>query len=237
MTRARLIVHGGYTLTIAAILAGLWLNKTNVPEAYHQALLEHTKELSDVKWLGVPIWQPLPDVWTLQEAIAEVRPSLLIECGTYRGGSSYFIAQLFDLLNHGRVITVDIVKQHDLSHPRVTYLIGPCASDEIVRRIRAEAGSTGGPIMVLLDSDHSAANVTRELEAYAPLVTPGSYVHVQDGAVDLLERYRSFRPGPLVAIEAFLPMHPEFELDAAKINRFPFTHHPKGWLKRRAAEP
>ena len=234
MSRSRLIIHGAYALTIAAIVAAFWLDKSNVPEAYHQALLEHTNEFSDMKWLGVPVWQPLPDVWTLQEALAEVKPALLIECGTYKGGSSYFIAQLFDLMNHGRVITVDIVKQHDLSHPRVTYLIGPCAGDEIVSQVRAEADKAGGPIMVLLDSDHSAANVTKELEAYASLVTPGSYVHVQDGAVDTLERYESLRPGPLVAIEAFLPAHPEFQLDEAKINRFLFTHHPKGWLKRRA---
>ncbi len=162
-----------------------------------------------------------------------MKPDLLIECGTYKGGSSYFFAQLFDLMDHGQVITVDIAKLHNLSHPRITYLIGDCTGEAIVSRIRADAQNTTGPVMVVLDSDHTAAHVTKELNAYHSLVTKGSYLHVQDGAVDTVDLYAEGRPGPLVAIEAFLKEHPEFEVDEARENRFLFTHHPKGWLKRR----
>ena len=231
--RRRLIIHGAYGLTIAALLFTFWLQKRTVPAEYHRQLLQHTNGYSDITWLGMPIWQPIPDLWTLQETIAEVKPALLIECGTYKGGSSYFFAQLFDLMDHGRVITVDITKQHNLSHPRITYLIGDCAGEAIVSQIRAETAKTDGPVMVVLDSDHSAPHVSRELAAYGPMVTPGSYLHVQDGAVDTVDVYASQRPGPLVAIDAFLPAHPEFEVDEARVSRFLFTHHPKGWLKRR----
>ena len=88
-------------------------------------------------------------------------------------------------------------------------------------------------IGVILDSDHSQAHVAQELEAYAPLVTPGSYLLVQDGVIDTLPVFAHGRPGPLPAIHAFLRAHPEFEVDRAKSERFLITHHPSGWLRRR----
>lgn len=80
-------------------------------------LIEKTDNFADVKWLGRPIWQNVLDLWIIQEAISELRPALLIECGTNRGGSAFFYANLFDLMDHGRVITIDIERMHDLNHP------------------------------------------------------------------------------------------------------------------------
>jgi cephalosporin hydroxylase len=227
--------HTAYIVAIACLLALLQARERHPkPERFQEALLVHTKDYSTVRWLGVPTWQPVLDLWTLQETIAEVRPALLIECGTYEGGSSLFFAHLFDLMQHGRVITVDIEKQHDLSHPRITYLIGDCAGPKIVEQIRAEAARADGPVFVVLDSDHTADHVGKEMAAYASSVTPGSYLHVQDGIIDQVPSLSSqWGPGPLRAIEAFLAEHPEFEIDSARTARFLFTHHPKGWLRRR----
>ena len=128
------------------------------PLAFQAALIQHTNNFERVTWLGHPIWQSVPDVWTLQETIAEIKPALVIECGTYKGGSALFMAHLFDLMGHGKVVTVDIEKLHALSHPRVTFLIGDSVSPAIIGQIRNAAAKTGGPIMVLLDSDHSQAH-------------------------------------------------------------------------------
>ena len=232
MTR---VWHTAYIVAIACLLALLYDQERHPnPQRFQETLLVHTKGYSTVRWLGVHVWQPVLDLWTLQETIAEVKPALLIECGTYEGGSSLFFAHLFDLMQHGRVITVDIEKLHDLSHPRITYLIGDCAGPKIVEQIRAEAAKADGPVFVVLDSDHSAAHVAKEMAAYAPLVTPGSYLHVQDGVIDQVPSLRKkWGAGPLRAIEAFLPEHPEFEVDSARTTRFLFTHHPKGWLRRK----
>ena len=135
------------------------------------------------------------DLWTIQETIFELKPALIVETGTNRGGSSYFYAQLFDLMGtSGRVVTIDTARQHDLTHPRITYLIGDSTSTAIVDEVRDVASSCGGPVFIILDSDHSEPHVARELELYAPLVTPGSYVLVQDGSIDTLGYFRGSRP-------------------------------------------
>ena len=89
-------------------------------------------------------------------------------------------------MGSGEVVTVDVEKLHALSHPRVTYLIGDSTSDAILSSVRMKAAAAFGPVMVILDSDHTADHVRRELAIYAPLVTPGSYCLVQDGVIDTL---------------------------------------------------
>ncbi|HSJ01666.1 MAG: CmcI family methyltransferase [Verrucomicrobium sp.] len=200
---------------------------------YYDTLIRKTQTFGDVTWLGKPVWQNVQDLWTLQEVICQIKPSLIIECGTNRGGSSFFFATLLDQLGtDGKIVTVDVEKLHDLNHPRVTYLIGSSTSDEIYTRIKAMAEQAQGPILVLLDSDHSQAHVAGELERYAPFVTPGSYCFVQDGCIDTLFIFRKGRPGPLPAIKDYLAAHPEFQVDHALCDRFVVTHHPLGWLKR-----
>lgn len=205
-----------------------------IDQQFFTRLIEKTENFGHLTWLGKPVWQNLFDLWTIQETIYNIRPSLLIECGTNRGGSSYFFATLFDLMDHGRVITIDIEKLHDLSHPRITYLLGSSLTPEILKQVASAANAASGPIMVLLDSDHNELHVRHEMEAYHRFVTPGSFLLVQDGVIDTLPIFAAGRPGPLPAIEGFLKAHPEFEVDTERCTRFLITHSPKGWLRRRA---
>jgi cephalosporin hydroxylase len=196
-------------------------------------LIRSTDNFGDVTWLGRPVWQNVLDLWSLQEAIAQIKPGVLLETGTNRGGSALFYAQLFDLLGHGRVITVDVERLHSLEHDRVEFLIGSSVDEDILGAMREGARTADGPVMVVLDSDHSAEHVLEEMHAYAPLVTPGSLMLVQDGVIDTLPMFSAFRPGPLAAIEAFLAETADFELDTRLDKRFLVTHHPSGWLRRR----
>ena len=205
----------------------------SVEQQFFTRLIEKTENFGHLTWLGKPVWQNLLDLWTIQETIYEIRPALLLECGTNRGGSSYFFASLFDLMNHGRVLTIDVEKLHDLSHPRVTYLLGSSVASEILEQVASAVNATSGPIMVLLDSDHNELHVRHEMEAYHRFVTPGSFLLVQDGVIDTLRIFAAGRPGPLPAIEGFLKAHPEFEVDTERCSRFLITHSPKGWLRRR----
>ena len=202
--------------------------------AFFQDLIVKTRNFDTVTWLGHPVWQNILDLWTIQETISDVKPGLLIECGTNRGGSALFFAHLFDLLGRGQVITVDIKRLHTLEHPRIKFMIGSSLDANIISYASSQAAAAEGPVLVILDSDHSAQHVLQEMEAYGPLVTPGSYMLVQDGVIDTLEMFKAGRPGPLVAIREFTKKHPEFEVDAARSERFLITHHPLGWLRRKA---
>jgi cephalosporin hydroxylase len=205
-----------------------------VARLYHQDLIVKTGNFANTTWVGQPIWQNVLDLWTIQETISEIRPALLIETGTNRGGSALFYAHLMDLLGTGRVVTIDIVKLHELEHPRIDFLVGSSTDPEIVDQVRQAAAAADGPVMVILDGDHSRDHVARELELYAPLVTPGSVLLSQDGIIDELAMFADTRPGPLPANREFLERHREFEHDSERNDRFLLTHHPLGWLRRRA---
>jgi cephalosporin hydroxylase len=204
-----------------------------VSRLFHQDLVAKTGNFAHTTWVGQPIWQNVLDLWTIQETISEIKPALLIETGTNRGGSALFYAHLMDLLGTGKIVTVDILKLHELEHPRIEFLIGSSTDDEIVERVRAAAAQADGPVMVILDGNHDRDHVAKELELYAPLVTPGSLLLSQDGVIDELAMFADTRPGPLPANKDFLARHPEFEHDRERNERFLITHHPLGWLRRR----
>jgi cephalosporin hydroxylase len=205
-----------------------------IGDTYLGAVVRHTDNFADVTWLGTPIWQNVLDLWALQEAIAEIRPMVILETGTNRGGSALFLANVLDLLNNdGRVVTVDVERMHDLVHPRIEFLIGDSLSDEVLRRMTAAVEQTDGPVLVVLDSDHRRDHVAAELEHYAPFVTPGSLILVQDGIVDAHRIFIEGRPGPGPAVAQFLARNPDFFVDKSRDRRFLATHHPGGWLRRR----
>ena len=200
---------------------------------FFRDLIQKTENFSHVTWLGTPVWQNVLDLWVMQETIAEVRPALLIECGTKSGGSALFFAHIFDLMGKGIVVTIDVQRLHAITHPRIQFLLGNSLSPTIVERVRKLAETARGPVMVTLDSDHRESHVRAELAAYAPLVTPGSFILVQDGVIDTQPRFAGGRPGPLRAIESFLCAHDDFEIDEERAQKFLISHHPKGWLRRR----
>lgn len=203
-----------------------------VTRLFEADLVAKTHNFQSTSWMGVQIMQNVLDLWTIQETIAEVRPGLLIETGTWEGGSALFYAQLMDLMDHGRVMTIDIDDKNRLDHPRVEFVHGSSTAPDTMERVGDAVAAAEGPVMVILDGDHSRDHVARELELYGPLVTPGSLLLSQDGIIDTLELFRESRPGPLPANRAFLAAHPEFEYDAERNERFLLTHHPVGWMRR-----
>ena len=82
------------------------------------------------------------DLWVYQELLYELRPDLIIETGTYSGGSAMYLASVCDLLDHGRIVSVDIAPQHPLpSHPRIEFVTASSTDASIVDRLRGEAAA------------------------------------------------------------------------------------------------
>ncbi|MCP5115244.1 MAG: cephalosporin hydroxylase [bacterium] len=182
-------------------------------------------------WRGVAVQKTPLDLWVFQEIIEETKPDVIVETGTFRGGSSYFYASLFDLMGHGRVITVDIEDYPDKpEHERVTFLLGSSTSPEILSQIRELIGE-GERVMVFLDSDHSRDHVLEELKLYPDLVTPGCYLIVEDTHFNGNPILANFGPGPMEALEEFLAGDHNFEQDPAR-EKYGLTFNPRGFLKR-----
>jgi cephalosporin hydroxylase len=185
----------------------------------------------DTYWLGVPVQKCPLDLWVYQEILHEVRPSLIIETGTARGGRALFLGSMCDMLGRGRIVTVDVEPRDQRpKHPRVTYLTGSSTAPEIVDQVHSHV-QDDDTILVILDSDHSYSHVRDELAAYGGLVTPGSYLIVEDTNLGGHPVAPFFGPGPMEAVKHFLEHDRRFIVDRSR-EKFFMTFNPKGFLRR-----
>jgi cephalosporin hydroxylase len=130
-------------------------------------------------------------------------------------------------------LTIDIspVNRAYPAHPRIAYLGGHSSLEEgVLKEVQNYIDHLGGPVIVILDSDHSRDHVLKELEAYHGFVTPGSYLIVEDTNVNNHPVLPEHGPGPYEACEEFFPKHPEFKAD----NRIPTYHllSQHNWYRR-----
>ncbi|MBW2060385.1 MAG: class I SAM-dependent methyltransferase [Deltaproteobacteria bacterium] len=183
----------------------------------------------DTFWLGVPILKCPLDLWIYQEIIFEKRPDVIIESGTASGGSALFLASMCDLVNNGKVITIDIEDRKDRpQHERIVYLLGSSISKEIVSQVKGLI-SDKDKVMVILDSDHHKEHVLNEIRIYHKLLTKGNYLIVEDTNINNHPVYPEFGPGPMEAVEEFLKENREFVADKNR-EKFYLTFNPKGYL-------
>ncbi|NWG00777.1 MAG: class I SAM-dependent methyltransferase [Thermoanaerobaculaceae bacterium] len=211
------------------------LSPVDVVQRFHQ-LYYGTPEQTwkNTTWLGIPAAKCPLDLWVYQEILWETRPGLVVETGTAWGGSALFLASVLDCIGEGEVVTVDTKPDPAGTcrpvHPRVTYLTGSSTSAGVVEAVRQRAAAVER-VMVILDSDHRYAHVVAELDLYAPLVTPGCYLIVEDTNVNGRPVAPNFGPGPAEAVADFLARNPGFAVDPSR-EKFMLTFNPGGYLRR-----
>jgi cephalosporin hydroxylase len=212
------------------------MNNQDVADAYHR-LYYDSRAWMDISWLGTPV-QKLPlDLWIYQEILHGRRPDVVVETGTMHGGSALFLASICQLLDHGRVITIDLTTDPSRPrHPRISYLEGRSSVDPALLRDLRRTLRPDDRVMVILDSDHSRDHVLAELRAYAPLVTPGQYLIVEDTNVNGHPVLPDFGPGPMEALPEFLAQQDDFAVDD-RCERLFVTFNPRGFLVRKEAVP
>lgn len=200
-------------------------------------------------WLGVPVIQLPEDLVRYQEVVFALKPDVIVETGVAHGGSAILSASLLKLIGKGRVIAVDIeirehnrkrIEAHALS-PMIKLIEGSSTAPDVVQAVKSEI-KRGERVLVVLDSNHSYAHVTAELEAYAPLVTEGSYIVSTDGLMrDLTDVPRGEKnwdkDNPAQAAIDFAAKNQDFIIEQPA---WPFnesslteniTHWPEAWLK------
>lgn len=209
----------------------------------------------------------------MQEIIWSVKPDLIIETGIAHGGSLIFSASMLALLDMAeaiesgtrfdsrafrrKVLGIDIdIRTHNRTaikaHPMalgIQMIQGSSIALEIIEQVQAVA-SDYNRIMVFLDSMHTHDHVLAEMEAYAPLVTPGSYCLVFDTIIEdmpddmFLNRPWGKGNNPKTAVWEYLKRLTEegrqgtdgnplsFEIDKTIEHKLLITVAPDGYLKR-----
>ena len=227
-------------------------------------------------WMGRPIIQFPQDIIAMQELVWSIRPDLVIETGIAHGGSLVFSASMLALLDlcdsmegpglldpkasRRKVLGIDIdIRAHNRAaieaHPlasRIEMIQGSSTAPEVIERVRAIA-ARHSRVLVCLDSNHTHGHVLAELQAYAPLVSAGSYCVVFDTVVEDMPKDlfpdRPWGPGnnPKTAVwEYLLGLKDKdvkaadgavlkFEIDRQTEHKLFMTVAPDGYLRRVAA--
>ncbi|CAB3887539.1 cephalosporin hydroxylase family protein [Achromobacter mucicolens] len=213
------------------------------------------------QWLGRPIIQYPQDIHAMQEIIWATRPDVIVETGIAHGGSLILSASMLAMLDYcdaqinqtpllpgksnRRVIGVDIdirahnrqaIEAHPMSH-LIGMVQGSSIASDVVQQVHDLVGDAKR-VLVCLDSNHTHDHVLAELEAYAPLTTPGSYCVVFDTVVEDMPpelcAHRAWGKGnsPKTAVQAWLPLNQQFEQDFALQHKLQITVAQDGFLKR-----
>ncbi len=225
------------------------------------------------EWQGRPIIQYPQDIVAMQELVWQVQPDLIIETGIAHGGSVIFSASMLALLDmrdaikaghtidprasQRKVLGIDIdIRAHNRQaierHPmasRIQMIEGSSIDADVVGQVQRIA-SEYRRVLVFLDSNHTHDHVLAELEAYAPLVSIGSYCVVFDTVIEDLPAAmfpdRPWGPGnnPKTAVWEYVGQletkerdggdgrPPRFEIDKGIEHKLLITVAPDGYLKR-----
>jgi cephalosporin hydroxylase len=206
-------------------------------------------------WLTRPIIQYPQDIVAFQEIVSTVKPDLIVETGIAHGGSLVLSASMLCLLDimegldprksPRRVVGIDIdIRAHNRKaldeHPlrfKMDLIEGSSIDPAIIKQLRSKADGFKR-VLVSLDSNHTHEHVLAELNAYADLVTVGSYCIVFDTVIeDLPAGTFTDRPwdvgnNPKTAVYEWVKIHPEFEIDKEIDNKLLVSVAPDGYLKR-----
>lgn len=223
--------------------------------------------------LGRPLIQYPQDIVAMQEIIWKVKPDLIIETGIAHGGSLIMNASMLSIIDYceaeengetinpkepkRRVLGIDIeIREHNRkaieSHPmysRIDMIQGSSVAQEVIEKACSYAKGYQN-VLVCLDSMHTHDHVLAELNAYAPLVSKGSYCIVFDTIIEDMpddtfpDRPWSKGNNPKTAVWEYLRQLKEvdcrdvdgqslnFEIDKMTENKLLITVAPDGFLKR-----
>ncbi|MEZ6129156.1 MAG: CmcI family methyltransferase [Planctomycetaceae bacterium] len=209
-------------------------------EEFHQLYYDHACHAGygrglhlDTRYHGIETHKCPLDLWVFQEILHDIRPGLVIELGTYLGGTTLFLAHQLELLGtEGHVVSVDHRPLGCPEHERIRYVNGETTAPDVLAGVSEQVAANGRrPVVVIHDADHRCTQVLADLHAYADFVTPGSYLIVEDTQVNGHPVLRGWGDGPMEAVVRFCQERPEFVPDRSR-EKFLLTYNPSGYLRR-----
>ena len=223
----------------------------NPSELYH--LWYYNRNIwRGITFMGVYAAKNVMDLWNYQEIIWNLKPALIVEFGTYQGGSALYLATMLQKIWQTQlkgpdgmdaplpiVLTVDngqagaIVDDLVRDDPHIVVFTGDTTSVETEFQILKYRRRSPDPAFFILDSDHSKDHVLKELEMLRGVTRPGDYVVVEDSNINGHPVLPDFGPGPWEAIEEYERRHPDdYRHDTEREQKFGWTFAPRGYLIR-----
>jgi|SRR5579871_1115235 len=190
-------------------------------------------------YLGIECQKWLGDLWNYQEILFNLKPSLVIEFGTHRGGSSLYFSDILQHVSpHSRVLTVDpdfgSIDAEVKENEHIEVLTSSSTEEIVAERIRQIRQEYSGPVFAILDSDHTKEHVLAEMKLLRPLLQSGDYLVVEDSNINGHPVRPEWGEGPMEAIQAYEQEYPDDYIhDVERENRFGLTFAPYGYLIRR----
>ncbi len=214
--------------------------------AYWRArLLQHT----DDWYAGLRMLKFPEDLRIYEHVLWISAPQVVVELGTRHGGSALWFRDRLRLLeSYGRitaprVISIDIhiadaeaaIESADPAwRDTITLLEGDVCDPALAERVAALI-SPGAPTFVIEDSAHTYETTMGALANFAPLVTPGGFMVVEDGCVDVepLRVQDDWPRGVLPALHEWLETDAAADFVARRdLELYGVTCHPEGFLQR-----
>jgi cephalosporin hydroxylase len=168
-------------------------------------------------------------MWNYQEIITERGIDWVVETGSRHGGSALFFADLLTNLGRksGKVITIDPFPEWQYD-PRTVPNIAAVAKDSgdpaVAAEVHGMIPQDRKGVFLILDSDHSAKHVLRELNAHVPHLRKGDYVLVEDTVVNGHPVRLEHGPGPWEGAQEYVRANPgKLIPDVKRANKFGST--------------
>ena len=184
-----------------------------------------------VKYKGIPLIKCPFDYVIMQMIIFEVKPDLIIEIGTNRGGSALYFADLLNTIGKGEIHTIDvqdIVFAEVKDHPRIKFF------NDGYEGYNLEHSKVFENILVVEDASHMYEDVKETINKFKSLVKKDSYFIVEDGILDKLGWKNKYNGGPNKAIKEFIKEDDSFIIDRKWCDMFGVnaTFNTNGYLKK-----
>ena len=213
-----------------------------VDDVFH-AMLCYSGNIRE--WFGVPMLKNDFDCRRYLEILDAFRPEIIVETGVARGGSALFFMYAIQLMEFSclylgveldhRVMSPKVIEIADSNSWHYAFIYRDCLAAETLETVAAHV--KGKRQLIILDSVHTEEHVTEELRLYAPLVTDGSYLVIEDTDHSGHPLFPNYGPSGGEGVAKFmspggLGAKLGFGRDLALEGMFKITNSPGGWLKR-----
>ena len=211
------------------------LKLRNFLPLFHKALQQST-------YCGLPILKNPLDLFIYQEIIYRTKPDIIIEIGTYKGGSAKYLKHFLNTIHEdiygNLLITIDPECRTNIEKDGIFYIKGKAIDRKTIEDIKYIICNHDAwifnlykehKIMVIDDGSHTYDDTLANLNIYSQFVTPDQYYIIED-TICHHGLNTGPKPGPAEAVEEFLKYCGRFLVDET-CERFGLTYNSGGFLK------